>query len=118
MLRQHCASFVKMDCSRSVRLVVGTVRLRMMWTAGRQCTNRPAYPLSDRIGPSLDLVGVEEFMNKKQDSKRRDFLKKAAYSAPAILTLQAASGVAKAGSEKPATETTEPKLPKPSKPKN
>ena len=42
-------------------------------------------------------------MDKKQDPKRRDFLKKAAYSAPAILTLQAASGVAKAGSEKPAT---------------
>ena len=48
-------------------------------------------------------------MNKKQDPKRRDFLKKAAYSAPAVLTLQAASGVAKAGSEKPATSPTEAK---------
>jgi len=59
-------------------------------------------------------------MNKKQDPKRRDFLKKAAYSAPAILTLQAASGVAKAGSEKPATGTTQPAgtiQPKPPKPK-
>ena len=55
-------------------------------------------------------------MAKKQDLKRRDFLKKAAYSAPAILTLQAASGVAKAGSEKPATEPTGTK-PKPSNPK-
>ena len=52
-----------------------------------------------------------------QDPKRRDFLKKAAYSAPAILTLQAASGLAKAGSEKAATEPTESKLPKPPKPK-
>ena len=40
-------------------------------------------------------------MAKKQDPRRRDFLKKAAYSAPAVLTLQAVSGVAKAGSEKP-----------------
>jgi hypothetical protein len=45
-------------------------------------------------------------MAKKQDPKRRDFLKKAAYSAPAILTLQATSGVAKAGSEKPTTSPT------------
>ena len=31
---------------------------------------------------------------------RRAFVKKAAYAAPAILTMQATSGVAKAGSEK------------------
>ena len=40
-------------------------------------------------------------MARKQDPRRRDFLKKAAYSAPAVLTLQAVSGLAKAGSEKP-----------------
>ena len=39
-------------------------------------------------------------MARKQDPGRRDFLKKAAYSAPAVLTLQAVSGLAKAGSEK------------------
>jgi len=70
----------------------------------------------------LLALGAEGFMAKKQDLKRRDFLKKAAYSAPAILTLQATSGVAKAGSEKPTTEptgTTAPTdtKPKPSKPK-
>ena len=56
-------------------------------------------------------------MAKRQDPKRRDFLKKAAYSAPAILTLQATSGVAKAGSEKPTTSPTDTKLPNPPKPK-
>jgi len=56
-------------------------------------------------------------MATKQDPKRRDFLKKAAYSAPAVLTLQATSGVAKAGSEKPTTSPTDTKLPKPPKPK-
>ena len=50
-------------------------------------------------------------MARKQDPGRRDFLKKAAYSAPAVLTLQAVSGLAKAGSEKPET------LPKETKPK-
>ena len=42
-------------------------------------------------------TGVGIPMGKKQDPKRRDFLKKAAYSAPAVLTLQAVSGVAKGG---------------------
>ena len=56
-------------------------------------------------------------MAKRQDPKRRDFLKKAAYSAPAILTLQATSGVAKAGSEKPTTSPTDTKPRKPPKPK-
>ena len=50
-------------------------------------------------------------MPRKLDPRRRDFLKKAAYSAPAVLTLQAVSGLAKAGSEKPET------LPKDTKPK-
>jgi hypothetical protein len=55
-------------------------------------------------------------MAKKQDPKRRDFLKKAAYSAPAVLSLQAVSGVAKAGSEEPTADPA--KLPKqPKKPK-
>ncbi len=34
----------------------------------------------------------------KHDSSRRDFVKKVAYAAPAILTLSAVSSVAKAGS--------------------
>jgi hypothetical protein len=41
-------------------------------------------------------------------SERRDFLKKAAYTAPAIFSLQATSAVAKAGSEKAASETSKP----------
>jgi len=49
-------------------------------------------------------------MSKKTprpDSKsRREFVKKAAYIAPAILTLQAASSVAKAGSVKPTPAET------------
>ena len=39
-------------------------------------------------------------MNKDGDQGRRDFVRKAAYVAPAILTLQAYSAVAKAGSAK------------------
>ena len=39
-------------------------------------------------------------MNTQNDS-RRDFVKKAAYLAPAIVTLAAAPSYAKAGSEKP-----------------
>ena len=42
-------------------------------------------------------------MAKKQNPKRREFLKRAAYSAPVILSLQATSGVAKAGSDQPTT---------------
>jgi hypothetical protein len=66
----------------------------------------------------------EGLMAKTQNPKRRDFLKKAAYSAPAVLTLQATSGVAKAGStgstgsETPTKQpkvTKPPKLPKPPK---
>ena len=54
-------------------------------------------------------------MEAKHDPTRRGLLKKAAYAAPAILTLQATSALAKSGSEK------EPKKPrelrKPGKPK-
>ena len=39
-------------------------------------------------------------MNKDREQGRRDFVRKAAYVAPAILTLQAFSAVAKAGSVK------------------
>jgi hypothetical protein len=39
-------------------------------------------------------------MTKTHDATRRALLKKAAYAAPAVLTLQATSAVAKAGSEK------------------
>jgi len=56
-------------------------------------------------------MAVGGLMGRKQDPGRRDFLKKAAYSAPAVLTLQAVSGLAKAGSEKPDA------LPKETKPK-
>ena len=56
-------------------------------------------------------------MARKQDPGRRDFLKKAAYSAPAVLTLQAVSGLAKAGSEKPETLPKETKPKKANKPK-
>ena len=45
----------------------------------------------------------------KRLSERREFLKKAAYTAPAILSLQALSAVAKAGSEKGVEEAKEKK---------
>jgi hypothetical protein len=67
---------------------------------------------SYNIGPCWGDRGGG-LMARKQDPKRRDFLKKAAYSAPVVLTLQATSGVAKAGSEKP---TSSPKVPKEIKP--
>lgn len=55
----------------------------------------------------------------KHDKSRRDFVKKAAYAAPAILTLQAASAMAKNGSPKPADRDPGPKTkiepPKPPK---
>ena len=38
--------------------------------------------------------------HQKQDPTKREFLKKAAYSAPAILSLQATSALAKSGSSK------------------
>jgi len=40
--------------------------------------------------------------HQKQDPTKREFLKKAAYSVPAILSLQATSAVAKSGSSKSA----------------
>jgi hypothetical protein len=46
----------------------------------------------------------------KYDPTRRGLLKKAAYAAPVIFTLQATSAVAKAGSEK--EPLTKPKKPK------
>jgi hypothetical protein len=51
----------------------------------------------------------------KHDPTRRGLLKKAAYAAPAILTLQATSALAKSGSEKEPTELRE--LREPRKPK-
>lgn len=48
------------------------------------------------------------------DSSRRDFVKRGAYVAPAILTLAAAPEFAKAGSAKP----TDPKDKNPDKPGN
>jgi hypothetical protein len=53
----------------------------------------------------------EQDMATPSDS-RRAFVKKAAYVAPAILTLAAAPAYAKSGSEKP----DKPKPPKPPKP--
>lgn len=57
---------------------------------------------------------------KEHNPSRRDFVKKAAYVAPAVLSLQAFSAVAKAGSnkdEKPAKPKKPRKPPKPKKPK-
>jgi hypothetical protein len=48
----------------------------------------------------------------KERRSRREFVKKAAYIAPAILTLTAAPAYAKAGSKEPRA----PKQPKPPKP--
>jgi hypothetical protein len=54
----------------------------------------------------------------KHDPTRRGLLKKAAYAAPAILTLQATSALAKSGSEKEPRELRERKKPKkPKRPK-
>jgi hypothetical protein len=54
----------------------------------------------------------------KHDPTRRGLLKKAAYAAPAILTLQATSALAKSGSEKEPNEPREPReLREPRKPK-
>jgi len=51
-------------------------------------------------------------METKHDPTRRGLLKKAAYAAPAILTLQATSALAKSGSEKEPRELRLPKQPK------
>jgi hypothetical protein len=51
-------------------------------------------------------------METQHDPTRRGLLKKAAYAAPAILTLQATSALAKAGSEKEPRDLREPKKPK------
>jgi len=52
-------------------------------------------------------------VEKKHDPTRRGLLKKAAYAAPVILTLQATSSVAKAGSEiEPLTRPKKAKKPK------
>ncbi len=48
-------------------------------------------------------------METKHDPSRRGLLKKAAYAAPAILTLQATSALAKSGSEKEPKEPREPR---------
>jgi len=55
-------------------------------------------------------VAEEGWVEKKHDPTRRGLLKKAAYAAPVVLTLQATSSVAKAGSEK--EPLTKPKKPK------
>lgn len=51
-------------------------------------------------------------METKHDPTRRGLLKKAAYAAPAILTLQATSALAKSGSEKEPNELSELRKPK------
>jgi hypothetical protein len=54
----------------------------------------------------------------EHNPSRRAFVKKSAYVAPAVLTLQAFSAVAKAGSNKdanPPSSTKEKKPPKPPK---
>jgi hypothetical protein len=56
-------------------------------------------------------------VDTKHDPTRRGLLKKAAYAAPAILTLQATSALAKSGSEKEPKEPRELREPrKPKKP--
>ena len=56
-------------------------------------------------------------METKHDPTRRGLLKKAAYAAPVILTLQATSALAKSGSEKQPKEPRELREPrKPKKP--
>jgi hypothetical protein len=45
---------------------------------------------------------------EEHNQSRREFVKKAAYIAPAILTLSAAPAYAKAGSEKPGTSPSPP----------
>ena len=52
---------------------------------------------------------------EKHDATKRKFVKTAAYVTPAILTLQAVSTYAKAGSEKE-KDLKSPKDPKPAKP--
>jgi hypothetical protein len=54
-------------------------------------------------------------MSKLNDS-RRDFVKRAAYVAPAILTLKAAPSFAKSGSQKPDVKDKPGKPIKPGKP--
>jgi len=49
----------------------------------------------------------------KNGTTRRDFVKKAVYIAPAIVTLKAAPSFAKTGSMKPPKPPKDPKDPKP-----
>lgn len=51
----------------------------------------------------------------KKGTTRREFVKKAAYIAPAIVTLTAAPSFAKPGSLKPEKDPKPPKDPKPRK---
>jgi outer membrane biosynthesis protein TonB len=55
------------------------------------------------------LDAREDEVGTSDKRKRRDFLKKAAYAAPAILSLQAVSAVAKAGSIKDPEEAKKEK---------
>ncbi|MFO1206185.1 MAG: hypothetical protein U1E63_10725 [Burkholderiales bacterium] len=55
-------------------------------------------------------------MKNEHSSSRREFVKKAAYVAPVILTLQAAPSYAKAGSENGKPSKPEPRLPQPRRP--
>lgn len=52
-------------------------------------------------------------MKNEYSSSRREFVKKAAYMAPAILTLQAAPSYVKAGSDKHKPPITRPPIIKP-----
>ena len=57
-------------------------------------------------------------VTKKQQAARRDFVKKAAYVAPVIVTLAVAPSYAKAGSEKDPKGLKDPKGPKDPKESN
>lgn len=54
-----------------------------------------------QINQEVRVVAENQQESKKPKSTRREFVKKAAYVAPAILTLAAAPEFAKAGSVKP-----------------
>ena len=54
-------------------------------------------------------VRIQPTLTQNQATTRREFVKKAVYVAPAVLSLKAAPSFAKTGSVKP------PKLPKPPK---
>jgi hypothetical protein len=58
---------------------------------------------------------ADEHGKAEHKPSRREFVKKAAYVTPAVLTLAVAPSYAKAGSDKPKPPRGDPKAPKPRK---